>query len=244
MAQHVLLDNIHHHNVRLITQHGAIYGDNINQTLIFPSEYNEVQRHYPILFQRTDNGGFKSVALLGLDKDENLFLEQDQWKATYVPALQRVTPFLIGQPKPKDGEVLPENAVPMILINTDHPRISLTEGEPLFLPHGGHSQTLDHVIHWLNLIYNGAQLNEAMFGAFLSAGLLAPIELEIKLADNKAYILKDYFTISRDALFNLKGDVLEALNRSGFLALAFQVVASFSNLETLISLKNKLSPVK
>jgi hypothetical protein len=238
LGQHVLLNNVDHHDLRLIMRHGAAFGDSVNQALIYPSEYQDIQRHYPIFFRQIEGGGFKSVALLGFDRDENLFLEGERWNAAYVPAMLRVSPFLIGQPKAAPGQELPPEAEAMILVDPDHARISRSEGEMLFLAHGGNSPALNHVAQLLQQVYAGAQASDRMFAAFFEAGLLAPVEIEVKVSDQQAYILKDMLTISRDALSRLDGGQLQALNQSGFLALAFHVVSSMGNLSHMIALKN------
>lgn len=237
MGQHVLLNNVDHHDLRLITRHGAALGDAVNQTLVFPSEYQDLQRHYPIFFRQTEGGGFKSVALLGFERDENLFLDGDRWTATYVPAMHTIGPFLIGQPQAAPGEDLPENAEAMILVDIDHARISRDQGEPLFLTHGGNSPVLTHIAQVLQQVYAGAQVSDRMFAAFYEAGLLAPVEINVQIDDHRSFLLKDMLTISREALHQLDGERLKALNEAGFLALAFHVVSSMANLSLMISLK-------
>lgn len=222
--------------MRLITRHGAAFGDSVNQALIYPSEYQEIQRHYPIFFRQNDNG-FTSVAILGFDRDENLFLEGDRWTAEYVPAMHRIGPFLIGQPKAPPGEELPADAEAVILVDTSHVRVSRTEGDALFLTHGGNSPLLTHLIGILQQIYHGAQASDRMFAAFHEAGLLAPVEIEVKIDDRRSFILKDMLTISREALHTLDGTRLQALNQAGFLALAFHVASSLGNLGHMVTLK-------
>ena len=238
MGQHVLLNNVDHHDLRLIGRHGADLGDAVNQALVFPSEYAEIQRYYPIFFRRTENGGFKSVALLGFDRDENLFLDGDRWNAAYIPAMHRISPFLIGQPKAAPGQALPADAEAMILVDPGHPRISRSEGEALFLAHGGNSPALIQVTQALQTVYAGQQASDPMFTAFLETGLLAPIEIEVKINDKQSFILPDMLTISRAALRSLDGASLQALNQAGFLGLAFNVVSSMGNLSHMITLKN------
>jgi len=243
LGQHVLLNNVDHHDLRMIIRHGADLGDGVNQTLIFPSEYQEIQRHYPIFFRQAEGGGLKSVALLGFDRDENLFLDGDRWDAAYVPARHRVAPFLIGQPKAAPGQDLPAEAEAMILVDPDHVRISRTEGVPLFLPQGGNSPTLGQVIQVLQQVYAGQTVSDRMFAAFHEAGLLAPVEINVETNERQSYLLKDMLTISRDALHHLDGERLKALNEAGFLALAFHVVSSLGNLSHMIDLKNRRNAV-
>ena len=83
----VLLNNIDHHDLRVITRHGAEFGDAVNQVMVFPTEFEAVQREYPIVFRRDAEGALRPVALLGLTREENLFLDgAGGWRAGYVPA--------------------------------------------------------------------------------------------------------------------------------------------------------------
>jgi len=237
MTNTVLLDNVSHQNLKVITQHSAKFADNINQVLIFPTEFEEVQREYPIFFSKDSNGDFQSVALLGLDKDENLFLGDDGWQARYIPAVLERGPFLIGfQEKDVDGEVHRE---PMIHVDLHHPRISDGEGQPLFLPHGGNTPYLEHVGRILQTIHQGLEVNKPMFAAFEELELIAPVEVEIKLSDVEQYNLPNYATINAEKLAGLDGASLERLNKAGFLRAAFWVMSSLGNVNRLIEIKNK-----
>jgi hypothetical protein len=237
MTNRVLLNNIDHQNLRVITRRSAEFGDNVNQALVFPTEFEELQREYPIFFRKDEHGNFQSVALLGLDRDENLFLDETGWRARYIPAVQERGPFLIGfQDQTVDGEPRRE---PMIHVDLDHPRISWTEGEPVFLPHGGNSPYLNRIAHTLRLIHQGAELARSMFAALGAAELIEPIEVEIALDDRTQYKLPGFYTIGEDRLARLDGASLERLHRAGFLRLAFCVVSSLANVSRLIDVKNK-----
>lgn len=233
MTNAVLLDNVSHKDLRVRTGYSAEFGDNINTALIFPTEFIYIQREYPILFRKNPGGEFQTLALLGLDKDENLFLSEPTWNARYVPAIQQRGPFLIGfHQRDKDRE-------PMVHVNLDHPRISKTEGEPVFLRHGGHSALLEHTNRMLQIIHHGVELAKPMFAAFEAAGLIESMELQVNLDERVQYNLPDFFTISQDRLEALDGTALERLNRPGYLQLAMMVVNSLGNIEWLIELKNR-----
>lgn len=237
MTKTALLNNIDHQNLKVITRHSPEFGDNVNQTLVFPTEYGEIQREYPILFRKDENGEFQSVALLGLDEDENLFLNEDGWQARYIPAVNERGPFLIGfQKQETEGEPRRE---PMIYVDLDHPRVSDSEGEPVFLPQGGNSPYLEHVSRVLRVIFKGAEINKLMFAAFEEADLIKPVSLEIKLSDVEQYNVLDYYTIDEEKLAALEGAPLERLHKHGFLRAAFLVLSSLGNVKRLIELKNR-----
>jgi hypothetical protein len=236
MTNRVLLNNVDHGEVKVIARHGAEFGDAINQALIFPTEFEEVQREYPIFFRKDENGTYQSVALLGLDRDENLFLDETGWQARYVPAVQQKGPFSIAlQQQSADGSG-PE---PMIHIDLDHPRVSRADGEPLFLPAGGNAPYLQRVARVLGTIYDGLEVGKPMFDAFEEMSLIQPVSVEIKLSDREAYDLPDVYTIAQDRLAQLGGTDLERLHQSGLLRAANWVVSSLGNVGRLIDLKNR-----
>ncbi|RJF90832.1 SapC family protein [Sphingomonas cavernae] len=235
MTNIVLLNNVDHHGLRVVTRHAAQFGDSVNQMLIFPTEYDEVQREYPILFRKDANGEFQSVALLGLERDENLFLGEHGWEGRYVPAVQQRGPFSIALPAGDDAG----RAEPMIHVDLDDPRISDKSGEPLFLPHGGNAPQLERVAAALRTIYSGLEVSKPMFAAFEEAGLIEPVLLEIKLSDAEQYNVSNYYTIGEDRLAALDAAWLDRLHRGGFLRSAFSVVSSLRNVSRLIDIKNR-----
>lgn len=237
MAKHVLLNNITHKDLRIITQHAAAYGDNVGSTLTFPTEFGDVHREYPILFQKnSDTGKFQSVVLLGLKSDENLFLDGNGgWNARYIPAVIERGPFLIGfQDQSRDGGA---ERAPVVHIDMESPRVSATEGSEVFLDHGGLSPYLEKISRLLNRIYDGMQFSDAMFAEFIALDLIEPVNLEIELNDREKYRLNGNYTIHQEKLAQLSGADLERLNRNGFLRLAFLVVESLGNIQHLIKLK-------
>jgi len=170
MASPVLLNNVEHRDLRVRTGHGTEYGDAVNMVRVFATEYEELQREYPILLRHHPEIGFHAVALLGLDPDENLFLGSSGWDGRYVPALLQRGPFSIGiAGRGPNGEPQGE---PMIHVDLDHPRASKTEGQPVFLPHGGNSPYLDHIAGVLRAIFEGVEIDKTIFDAFEKYGLM------------------------------------------------------------------------
>jgi hypothetical protein len=238
MTEHVLLNNIAHKDMRVITRYSAEFGDNVQTVLTFPTEYADIQREYPILFRKdADSGEFQSVALLGLARGENLFLDDGRWNASYVPGIVARGPFLIGfQEQEVDGEIRKE---PVIHVDLDNPRVNDSEGEAVFLEHGGSTPYLKHIASILSGIQEGVALNKAMFAAFEEHELLEPVNIEADVLADVKYVLKGFYTINQDRLAQLDGIALEKLNRAGFLQGAFLAVASLHNVRKLIDMKQQ-----
>ncbi len=230
-----VLNNVDHHDLRIRLGHGAAWGDAVNLVLVFPTEFEELQREYPILIRREDDGGWQAFAMLGFERDENLFLEGGDWAARYVPAARRMAPFKLAYPQASPGQ--DEARDPIVQIDVDHPRVSRAEGAPVFLPAGGQAPYLEHMIKILRAVHVGIDLGPPMFAAFQAHGLIEPLRLEITLDDGARMDVPDVFTIGREPLGRLSGDALAELHRAGFLRLAFMLSASLANVTHLIDRK-------
>lgn len=239
MPNHVMLNNVAHKDLRVSIRYGADTGDNVGTVLVFPTEYADVQRDYPIFFRKDPaTGEFQSVALLGFDKSENLFLRDDgRWEGSYVPGVVARGPFLIGfQEQEVGGELRKE---PVIHVNMDDPRVGTPDGHAVFMPHGGNSPFLDHIATVLAGIREGLDVSKPMFAMFTELDLIEPVKLEVKPSPEENYSVVGLHTINQQKLAALDGAALERLNRAGFLQGAFLVTNSMNNVRRLIALKQQ-----
>lgn len=223
----VLLNNVDHHDLRLIARGGRAYGDGVNQVLVYPTEFEVAAREFPILLRPDAEGRLRPVAVLGLERDDNLFLGPDgSWQSDYVPAVLQSRPF--GIAAAGDGRDI------QILVDPDHPRLSRTAGEPLFLEHGGQAPALEAMLGTLRAIYVGSTLLDPLVEALAIAGLLRPFDIQLRAGPDRAYAISDAMTIDRERLAALGGTELEALHRQGFLQSAFMLAASLGNMQRLV----------
>lgn len=231
----VLLDNITHAALHIHTGHGARFGDAVQSALVMAEEFRNVQAHYPIVFQKSADGTqFHAIALFGFEEGQNLFLDGDRWDAHYLPMAMERQPFLIGR---GEGDEL------MIQLDASSPRLATgpVEGaQPVFLPHGGPTDHLDRVNSLLLALHHGMQEMREFTAALLSLNLLESFVLDIELQDGSEGRLAGYYTIHEERLAQLPGDVLERLNRAGFLVPIHMVLASMSRWRDLIDRRNKM----
>jgi hypothetical protein len=238
MANNVLLNNVAHQNLKVITRFGAEFGNNVGSVMVFPTEFVELQKEYPILFRRNgETQKYHATALLGLSENENLFLSSSVgsgWDANYIPAIVTKGPFLIGFQSQDSNH----NKTAVIHIDLDHARVSQEDGYPLFLEYGGNSPYLEHIAKILNLIHQGMVVQDVMFDMFTEFDLLEPIDIDVALNSGEKYKLVGNYTINEEKLTALSGDKLEKLNKMGFLHLAYAVITSLTNIRKLTDIKN------
>ncbi|WP_350431270.1 SapC family protein [Shewanella sp. H8] len=237
MSQHVLLNSIDHKDLKVITTRSAALGDNLWFSLTFPQEFRSVQAHYPIFFHKdAATGQFYSVALFGFQQNENLFLSDAGWNASYIPLSVRRQPFLIGQQTVQEDGI--EHQQRVIHVDLSHPRVSQSEGEALFLPYGGNTPLLDEVGEMLEAIHHGLIDNNHFIDVLVQHELLESFTLDIELDNGQKHQMIGFYTINENTLATLSAETLGALHQQGYLQAIYMALASQSKVRELLNLKN------
>lgn len=225
------LDNVQHAALKLRRGHGARFGEAVNQVAVFASEFAQVQREYPILFTRLPEGALQAVAILGFDRDENLFLAGDRWDAAYVPALLRHRPFTIGA---IDGEGV-------VCVDLADPRVAPEgeDGDAIFKPHGGNAPMLERALDALRTLQAGAAMAPAMTAVFDELALVEPVTLQVSFDEHTGVDFDGYLAVVPEKIASLDGAALDTLNKAGLLDVAVFAAASIGTMPRLIARKQR-----
>lgn len=233
MSNHQILNPADHGALRVHTDAGAAYGDNVMACLTMPAEFREVQAHFPIAFRRdAETGKLAALALFGFEAGENLFLHGGTWDARYRPMALAVQPFLIGRQAAVD-------AAPQVHVDMDHPRISATgEGMRVFDEGGMQTPYLEAIATRLGDLDYAYRESAAFFAALEAYELIEPFSLEVTLENGAVQSLVGFQTIDEDRLAALDGEALQTLMAQGHLARIYMVLASLSQFGALVARKN------
>ena len=235
MSKYEVLNKEKHRQLRIKTGYGAALGDAVMYVMTYPMEFRDIQSCYPILFTKDSNtGGFFAAAVLGFEADQNLFLQENGWDASYIPATIQRQPFLIATGGGGD------TATPVVSLDLDHPRVSQDDGEALFDNEGGSTEFLNQKIALLNKLHHGLQHSNGFIDTLLQHELLEQITLDIAFNDGDKKSVQGFYSIAEERLYQLKGDVLESLNQAGYLQPVFMAVASLSRMRDIIERRNQL----
>ncbi|MFB0612264.1 SapC family protein [Aurantiacibacter poecillastricola] len=229
MPNVVPLDNVAHADLKVHIGHGAAFGSAVNQIAVLPGEFAGVQRDCPILFRKGEQR-YEAVAILGFERDSNLFLSGAQWQARYIPALARTGPFRLGEGAQGD---------PVVLVDLDHSRIAGADDEDaasVFLPHGGHAPALDMALAALRIVHGARDDLQRMSRLFDELSLPEPVNLTVTRASGQEVRFDGYYTIGEDRLAALSPEQLGALNAADMLAPVIHAAASLANFNTLLAL--------
>ncbi|MGJ8691638.1 MAG: SapC family protein [Thalassotalea sp.] len=237
-----LLNNISHQKTKINQGYCAAWGHQVSSVVTFITEFGDIHKEYPILFNRnSETKKYHAIALLGFEEHENLFLDDNVrhgWSAHYIPGVIAKGPFLIGyQDQSHDGG---NEQTPVIHLDMADPRVNTEHGVDIFLSHGGNSEYITSISRILQGINKGITLSEEMFIAFEYFDLIEPLSIEIELPDEGTHVVQGSYTISQEKLAALDGKALAQLNKAGFLQAAFLVVSSLSNINHLIQKKSRV----
>ena len=121
----------------------------------------------------------------------------------------------------------------------DSPRVSETEGAPVFLEHGGHSPYLEHVSSVLMAINDGHEQNKRFSQAVVEILICwSRLRSRFELNDGSTHKFAGLHTINEENLNALDAESLAKLHVNGYLEHIYMVMASISNFKTLIDKKN------
>lgn len=238
MSNHQMLNNEQHKNLRVNTKRSSELGDNVMLTLTFPNEFFDIQAYYPIVFHKDkESEKFHSYALLGLEKNENLFLTSEGWDCGYQPNTIKAQPFLIGfQNQEKDGQIIKQR---VIHLDTASPRLNTEIGERIFTEFAQNTPFIEHMGAILGEIDKGIEDSEAFFVTLTEYNLLEKFVFDIELIDKSQNRLSGFYTINEEALDKLSTQDIAELSQKRYLKPIYMAIASMLNMSELIKRKNK-----
>jgi len=235
-----VLNNIEHKELRVNVSKDIYQYVNVNRSVIYVTEVADLHKEFPILISKNaDSSEFQLHCILGLEKNENLFVSEQGWTSRFVPALLARGPFSLGYPN--KGEAAEGPTDPIICIDMDDPRVGAEDGEELFLPFGGQAPYLDYVKSALKSIELGMKYNNTLFAMVQEFDLLEPVSVNIKLSSSEEVNFSEYFTIDQEKLSKLGATELAQLSTSGVLSVLYFILSSMGNFQHLIDKKDKSS---
>lgn len=236
MAKLEVLQKDKHQNLRVLTQRGAKYGENIPFVPVVVGELRNLALNYPICLMSTgESTRLRPYAILGFEPGENLFLNDDFWDASYVPLHVTRQPFMVGFPDGNE-DATPDNAV--MMIDMDSPRVQEAEGEALFDEDGAHTPYLQAIGESLGQLISAEQATRTFVDELQAAGLTKPAELSITLRNGEEQGFEGLFSINEKKLAELRGAELETLHKRGLLHASYLLLTSIGNMQKLVHKKS------
>jgi hypothetical protein len=238
LSRFTILDPKQHQDIKINTTRGAKFGENTHFIPVIADELKALVAEYAVCFlKNNETGQFGIGAITGFEPNENLYLQDDNWNARYVPLHVVRQPFMVGINGQEGEEANQQNTV--ITIELDNKRVSRSEGEPIFDQDGKSTQYLDHISQMLSSLIQGIPRTEHFIKSLLKHELLMPAKLDFTLANGEQKSFTGLYSIDEEKLSELSGDDLQNLHQKGYLQACHLVIASFGQIQKLIDWKNK-----
>ena len=238
MANLVALDSQTHRNLRVVprpTRECAGF----NVVSVIPLEFPRLLAHYPIFFTKSaQSGRFEPAALLGFQRQENLFFVNDHWDVAYVPLQIQRQPFSL-LPRPGAGSAGGQPSAD-VAIDLDSSNIQTQEGERLYLDEGGPSKFLQDITSMLAALVAGSREAYAFTSRLAELNLIEPVRIDVEFVDCSEAKLEGLYWIAAAALKALPAAELAQLRDRGFLEWLYFQMASVSHVSGLVARKNQL----
>ena len=232
MANPIPLEYESHKDMRVVTEPGAEYGDNINLIAVVPREFTRLVANYPIVIAKDMNTGeFNFCVLTGFEKGENLFLEGTYWDASYIPLEMQRRPFFAAMEEGSDKAV--------VYVDADDPRAQSETGERVFEESGEQTEYFRRVNGVLADLVVGIHEARGMMAALLELDLVEPVRFNIKLAGGDDGQFDGLYAINDEKVAALEGDVLADFHAKGYLRMVHVQIASLVHIQSLIDRKNR-----
>ena len=238
MANLVVLSSQTHRNVRIATPRSFIGNAAANAVSVIPREFPRLLAHYPIFFTKSaDTARFEPAALLGFERQENLFLMDGRWDAAYVPLQIQRQPFSLV---PRRSDVDATQGSLDVVLDMDSPDVQMQKGERLFLDDGQPTKVQQNVTAMLSALVAGSSEAYAFTARLAELELIEPVQIDIEFVNASQTKLQGLYWIAAARLKALPAAELAELRDREFLEWMYFQMASLAHVSALVARKNRL----
>lgn len=234
MTELVELSSSKHGKLKVVENSSVVFAARLHVVNLRVAEIGKAVSSFPVFFTRNPvTGNWVVSGIASFEQGKNLFVENDQWTATYEPtALQTYPLYLMRSPKDDNSYT--------VGIVEDSGAFSEQQGEALFDDNGKATLYLGKLTKLLEAdIQNDIQTYQ--FAQQLEElGLIKSIDVLVQYDDDAVQTLKGLHTLDEDKLQSLSAEQLQELNKKGYLAPIFAMLISIFQLNALIRKHNSI----
>ncbi len=224
----VALNREAHRKLKIRPVPSFAYARTVNSVPLTGNEFAAAARTLPIVFINDAKQQPNPIALLGLRRDENLFVEADgNWSGGYIPAFIRRYPFVLIE-KPGSDTMT-------VGIDEAFPGFNADEGESIFAEDGSEGASLKRAMEFLNAYQTDARRTQDFLAQLKRLDLLIPRAINVQLKDGTKFSVDGFSVVDEARLVKLDEKEAGALLRSGYLGWIYMHLLSMANVADLSS---------
>ncbi|MBD3586120.1 SapC family protein [Salinimonas sp. HHU 13199] len=232
---YIPLDKEKHKNTKLAVNNTFAFAKNTHLAAASIKEYAQLASTMPIVFIRDPKSErFHSVAMLGMEQGQNLFLATDRWKGPHVPMNVMRYPFDVRPEGDKLGIYIDENA-----------EMLGDEGQPLFTDAGEPSDFLKNRQEFLGELANSEMMTQRFIKQVTELDLLEEVQIRLVYQNNQQRNVTGMLSINEKKLLELPEEKVLELHKAGFLGAMYAMMLSLGQLNRLVELsKDTENPIQ
>ena len=220
-----VLDRNQHQALRL-RDAGFGFAARTQAVPVLAAEFAPACLEYPIVFNKGADGQWLALALTGLQRDTNAFVDaQGRWTGRYVPASVRRYPFILAEgPQTTELSLAADLAAPHFA----------AQGEPLFDAKGEPTELVRQRLAFLADFQGQARATATLAQQLEAAGLLESQRLQVRLPDGREAVVDQVWIVNEEKLRALGDTQALAWFKGGELAAIHAHMLSLRNLAPLL----------
>lgn len=198
---------------------------------IMVHEFSRASSIYPIVFlEDKEQDQFRPVVLVGIEEGENLFVQDDKWKASYVPAIVRRYPFALAETVEKGRYT--------VCIDEESVFVNEKEGQALFGDDGEAGEVLDRVKQYLTELQQMEQFTNEFCDFMKANNMFTPLNMKIRVG-NEVKNINGAYVINEERFNSLSDEKFLELREKKYISVTYAHLSSLAQIERLIGFKDK-----
>jgi len=238
MTQLQELTKASHADLKVNTQSTISYAAKAHIMSIRVTEVGKAATSLPVFITKNQHNGYWGISVVtSVQPGRNLFIENEQWTASYQPTCMQTHPLYLMKSPSKENSYT-------IGVYPNEQDFSKDKGEALFDGEGKATEYLSRVTALLeadikNDIHTVEFLNELD-----QMGLLKAIDLQVHYQEGSVQTIQGLYTINEEAMQLLSAEQLAHLNTKGYLAPIHAILLSILQLNSIVKKNNANDELK
>lgn len=197
-------------------------------------EFIQASTNFPVVFVKDANkeGAYRAVAITATTPEQNSYVRDNTWLATYTPMHVARHPFVLANDGSKEDSM-------MICIAESSPRLSDTEGNALFTAEGEQSEVMQNITKFLGDLMQFDAMTETFIAKLVELDLLEESTLNLRSADGQERRIGGINVVNAEKLAKLDDAVVVELFKNGMMAAIHAHMASLSQVNRILQLQTQ-----
>jgi len=221
-----------HQNKKIKPVQTFKFASEIHMVSVMMHEFLNAASVYPIVFlEDTDQETFRPMALLGLEPETNLFVDNEgSWKAPYIPAIIRRYPFALARTS-NDEQF-------SICIDEASNAVNDEEGQPLFNDDGTIGPVMEQVKQYLTGLQQMETITTNFCKILKEKYMFTPLNMNVREAETVKRLTGAY-AIHEEKLNNLSDSDFLEFRKNNFLPAIYSHLTSLAQINRLVELRSQ-----